>query len=256
MSNEIYIDKLLDDLVAGKISHQELGQELLAQGVANPEEEIALHCAAAAAIQRQGWIAQVQKVNGEFATDSRTIRMHQVLRPMRKTIQWMVRIAAVVILLAGVWIAFQYTTNSSERLYSEIYQPYNINTQRGNGDEVQTPHNMVEEYRNNNYGNVIKTFRNLPASSNREKFLAASAYHETGDYPNAVALLNEILEENKVQRNRLYNDEAEYLLGLSYLRLDNAAKALPLLERIHDDPYHTFHERVSRWTIIRLKWLI
>jgi tetratricopeptide (TPR) repeat protein len=113
----------------------------------------------------------------------------------------------------------------------------------------------IQQYKDKDYKAVIKTWQSLRGANNREKFLAASAFHETGDYQQAVNVLQQIVQNNSQTGNRLYNDEAEFYLGLSYLKMKNNKAAYNYFKKIRDNPNHTFHERVSRWTITRLKWL-
>ena len=52
MSNEIYIDKILDDALKGTLSREDAGRLLQQEGVEDNENEIGMHFAAAAALQR------------------------------------------------------------------------------------------------------------------------------------------------------------------------------------------------------------
>lgn len=259
MNNNILMDIVLDDLLQKKINREEAGQLLENDQVDDVSAEIDLHFAAAKAVQRYAVLKQVQSVHASFLYANKAINVQsvpEVIKPKlirMQQVKWVMRIAASIIFMIGGWFAYQYNSTSSSKLYTEMYQPYNVNTDRGMG-EIKT-HNMIQEFKEMNYLAVIKTFESLGGSNNREKFLAAIAYHETGKYQESANVLSKILLYNKETKTRLYNDEAEFYLALSYLKMKDAASAEPLLEAIRNNPNHTFHERVSKWTLTRLNWL-
>ncbi len=252
MNTDTSIDSILDDYQKGIKSITETKMELEALGVIDTDEAITLHQAAARAIQRHAIRMQVKNVQRSFTEN-------MVKKPEAKIVQlqpfrFILRIAAIVILVAGGWFAYQYNAVSSDKLYAEIYQPYQVNTNRANIGEI-IPHQLIQQYKDKNYPAVINTYLSLTVSNNREKFLTAMAYHESGGYEKAIDLLLQIQAYNKQQGTRLYADEAEFFSALCYLKLNNGKAALPLFENIYNNRAHTFNERVSRWTIIRLRWI-
>ena len=264
MNNNIHIDKLLDDLLKGNLSLREVEQLMQLEAIADVAGEIDLHRFAAVALQRYSVLEQVQQVHKEYVEKARndvgenksnTSKSNTSAKVVRiQPLKWFMRVAAILILVAGGWVVYHYTTTSSTKLYTEIYQPYNINTDRNDNIEI-VPHNMIQQFKDKDYAAVINTFRSMPATNNREKFLAAYAWHTTGDYKQVINVLQQILKNNNQTGNRLYNDEAEFYLGLSYLKMKNNKTAFTYFEKIRNDTTHTFHERVSKWTMMRLKWL-
>jgi tetratricopeptide (TPR) repeat protein len=256
MNRDEYIENVLEELAENKLSREKAEAMLTSVEVTDPAGEIDLHFAAAKAVQRYSVLTQVSNIHKEYAkaAGNNTTGDTAVIRPLtRKPVKWIMGIAASVLLTIGCWFIYQYTTTSSAALYSEIYQPYNVNTDRSI-TEV-TAHTMVEDFKLNNYAAVIKTFSTLTASTNREKFLTAYAYHETGDYKNSLTLLLQILEYNKQNNSKLYNDEAEFYAGLCHLKLKEPEAALVFFKAIKQNPNHTFNERISKWAITRIKWL-
>jgi TolA-binding protein len=168
-------------------------------------------------------------------------------------VKWTLRAAASIILIISTWFAYQYATTNSSQLYSEIYEEYNPNTDRGIG--TLHTHDMVNQFKAGNFTAVINTYSNLTTSNNREKFMAGYAFMKNGDNKNAVTLFNQILDYNKQSQSRLYNDEAEFYTGLCLLQLKKNQDALIIFTTIRDNPDHTFYTKVSKWTITRLKWL-
>lgn len=262
MNNDIYTDQVLDNFLRNKISFDEVKQLLCREPDTNPSDLIAMHHVAAVALQRGAIIEQVDKIHKQFIesklksvevnieTNENNLAKVRMFRPVK----WLVRIAAMIILTISAWYAWQFNNTSSGKLYSEIYLPYSVNTNRSATNEF-VPHEMIKQYKERNYIAVIKTFQLLPVTTNREKFLTAMAYHETGDYNHSVKLLEQILKYNTENKSRLYNDEAEFYMALNHLKLKNGKAARFWFQKIYNTPAHTFNDRISKWTITRLKWL-
>jgi tetratricopeptide (TPR) repeat protein len=256
MNNNKDIDALLDDLLKKEITPDQLIDLFEDDSEIDLSAEIDLHFAAAKAIQRYNIVKQVKSVHSNFLTETNT----QSIAPIKNistvrhssTVKWTMRIAASLLLLIGSWLGFQYATNSSNELYSTIYQPYDLTTDRGIGDI--TTHTMVRDFKNRDFQAVIKIYERLTVSNSREKFLAAYAYHETGNFGKAIDLLNDLLEFNQTNKLRLY-DEAEYYLGLSYLKVQKFEEAEAVFKKIQENSNHTFHDKISKWTLRRIHWL-
>lgn len=256
MNDNFTIQQLLDDVLQQKVDRTAAEKSMAALGIEDPALEIDTHFAAAKAIQRHNIIQQVQSVHQRFTqvpsvTQQETKQAPVVaMRPLR----FILRIAAAAILIMGLFIGYEYTNTNSNQIYSSLYQSYEVNTSRGTTDEIPT-HQMLQQFSDKDFAAVINTFKNLPVTNNREKFLTAYAYHETQEYTTAINLLQQILTYNQQSNTRFYNDEAEFYLGLSYLKMKDIDKTLAYFEPIAADPDHTFHNRFSRWTLIKLKWL-
>jgi tetratricopeptide (TPR) repeat protein len=250
MNNELYINQLLDEYIQHKLSRQDAVTELVRQGVADAEFELDLHTVAVTALKQGSVMQQVKNIHQQFLQQKQPARIVSFKKPLI----WMLRVAAVFILALAAWFTYQYTNTSSEKIYSEIYQTYNVNTDRAAIGEIVT-HQMVEQFKTGNFPAVIKTFQGLAATNNREKFLTAIAFQETGKYPEAAQLLKQIITENEENKSRLYQDEAEFYLGLNYLKIKNNQEAKQLFKKIHEDPRHTFHERISQSVLRKMQWL-
>jgi tetratricopeptide (TPR) repeat protein len=259
MNNNLQIENLLDDLLKNNISKTEAVASLKKENIVDTDTQIDLHFAAAKSLQRYNILKQVQLVHNEYiaakvkpaANNNTNIPKATVIK--MKSIKWILQIAASILLLLGAWFTWQYTNTTSSKLYSEIYQPYSVKTDRGIG-EIKT-HNMVPAFKDKNYEEVIKIFETLLTTNNREKFLTAYSYHETGNYKKSLAIFQEVLAYNKQNNTKLYNDEAEFYSGLAYLKLNDNKSALLIFESIRNNPNHTFYERINKWTLTKLKWL-
>lgn len=252
MNNPVEIDNLLDDMLKNKTNRQDTEAFLRRQQVENPAFEIDLHIAAAKALQRYMVLEQVRLVHKDF-TLSFQLHGNSIKLVKPRIMTRIVQVAAILILAVGGWLFYQYSTTNSTALYNSIYQPYHVNTERGIEDIIT--HNMVNDFKTGNFNDVIAIFESLPEANTREKFLAAYAYHHSTKYELAARLFNEIIAQNKTAETRLYNDEAEFYLALSYLKTNDIKAAVQLFDKIRSTPDHTFHERISAWTLTRLKWL-
>jgi TolA-binding protein len=259
MNTDLQMETLLDDFLKNNISRTEAETILKKEGFVDPGNIIDLHLAAAKALQRYNIMQQVQAVHtGYIATTQQQNNKELPQKEQGKVVRmqplkWATRIAATLILIAGGWFVFQYAATNSNVLYGEIYQSYNVNTDRG-APETGT-HDMIQQFKVKDYAAVLRTFESLPVSNNREKFLAAYAALETADTKKAIDLFTRILDYNRSNNSRLYNDEAEFYLGLAYLKAKENKSARTIFENIRSNPNHTFHERVNKWTMTRLTWL-
>lgn len=255
-TNQIEIDNLLDDLMQEKIGLEEARIALGKLDVGNPQAEIDVHYTAAKALQRYSVLQQVSRVQQSYLsaqaknTESKQTTGKWVAMP---TVRWAMRIAASLLILATTWMGYQFATTSGSQLYGEIYQDYNVNTDRGMGDPVT--HEMVNQFQAGDYAAVIATFNKLDVTNNREKFLTGYAYLQTTNYLSAIALFNQIRDFNRQSGTRLYNDEAEFYSGLAYLKLSQHKKAHSIFSEIRQNPDHTYHDRVKGWTLTRMNWL-
>jgi tetratricopeptide (TPR) repeat protein len=255
--NTTAIDTCLDEQLKQAISTDEAKQILAANQVTDADAAIALHRLAATSIQRYSILQQVQQVHNRYLAEhtSQDNEVAQVLPIKRSRLfgkRMVVKIAAILVLSLAVGLGYQYATNSSDKLYQELYHPYNVSITRAPGDPVNK---IVSLYEANNYAGVIQAYSELSTSSTREKFFAAMAYVQTNQYPTAIALFENILSFNKTSGTKLYNDEAEYYLGLAYLKEKQNDKAYTILKAIANEPSHTYREAVNKWLLIRLKWL-
>jgi tetratricopeptide (TPR) repeat protein len=265
-NNYTNIDQWLDEYLKGSISNEQVNQGLREEQVTDIPAQIALHHTAAAFVQRFQVLQQVQEVHNRFlknrapviplpqttendkpaGTRAKIVRMHPV--------KMIMRIAAMLLLVAGSVLLYQYATSTGTKLYSDLYEPYTIIVERSDpGSELVSQ--LVQQYQQKNFSAVVQTFTALNSSTNREKFLTAMAYSELKQYDKAIGLLQQLLAINRETGNRLYNDDAEYYAGLAYLRMKNYKEAHRYLEAIYTDANHTYHQKIDRWTMMRLRWL-
>lgn len=148
------------------------------------------------------------------------------IAPVRSIFRYAGRIAAGILFLVigtGIFIYFDATP---ENLFSNKYVPYEESVQRGDPPA---------------------------ASAIKRKFLEGQKFLNSGDPLKAVLIFSEILRSNTQMPEKILNDDAEFYLALSYLKAEEPSLALPLLQKIHDNPDHLYNDQVSGWYLLKVK---
>jgi hypothetical protein len=64
-----------------------------------------------------------------------------------------------------------------------------------------------------------------------------------------------VQKKNAEQQTHLFDDDTEYYLAMSYLKNGQASDAVPIFEKIHEEPTHLYHDKVGNWFLRKLHWL-
>jgi tetratricopeptide (TPR) repeat protein len=169
-----------------------------------------------------------------------------VVRTMYRNVM---RIAACILLLAGGSAVYKYTSTNSAALYKEYYSSYDLNTTRSAG--IADP--MEQAYNSKNWEEVINLFNSSKEKTNQSYFLTGMANLELKNYPDAIEKFNQVLAENTRSGSEYYQDETEYYLAMSFLANNEAAKAMPLLEKIKANKDHLYHQVVAKMSSLDLR---
>lgn len=258
MNNKDYsqIDQILDEIIRGISSEEKLADFISDYTSEELINELQVHQAAAAAIQRNAVLSQVSGVhqsffenrNGFTADDNRAGTTF-VKRSLK--VWWSA--AAVLIIAPALIFMFVYVTNSPQQLFESQYQTYRINVDRtssGINNEA-----LARHYQDGKYSEAIRDFQALASQGVADKMIAAFAYMELNDYKAAAPLFEAVILNNAATGEKLYQDEAEYYLALSYLKTQQLEQSFRLFNKIYADNEHTFNGRVDKWFMMRLKWL-
>lgn len=170
-------------------------------------------------------------------------------KPVRGSVFKMVmRIAALVIVLALIAGLVQYSLLDATRLYQSKYEAYELGTPRDD-DSADA---LVKAYHNHDMAQVIALYE-----SNRttDHFLAGQAYLALDNPQKAITAFDEQLKANAAATFKPYQDDTEYYLAMAWLKAGRTDKALPLFEIIHNQPAHAYHDQVSGWYLTKLRWL-
>jgi len=203
---------------------------------------------ARSAVRSYGLKAQVASVHREMMDELKAegqrppATVYRLLRPA-------LRVAASLLLILSAIGVYEFVTISPARLYSENYRPYQESLSRG---EAATSA-LEQAYAAGKPAVVIGLFSKMDSSTNKMKFLTAQAYLATRQYLSAIRLFNTVIASPASDSS--FKDDSEYYLGLSYLEYSKAGRAEPILQKIHDDKDHPYHDRVSYWTLLKVKLL-
>ena len=167
---------------------------------------------------------------------------------VRKMYQYGVRIAAVIIILFGISVFYQYITATPEKLFNENYQSFELHETRG-----ASANSLDGWYKKGNMDTVIQLFNGLKSPQAEDYFLAGNAFLSTHQPAKAIESFLAINQINKTANTHYFEEDADYYLALSYLGNREPRKALPVLEKIHADPSHPYNKKVSAWFLFKVK---
>jgi tetratricopeptide (TPR) repeat protein len=252
------IDKFLDDIIFSKAAGADLAELMRNMNREELLNELILHQTAASLIQRHEVISQVKAIHNEFlgkrngftAEENSNVQVVPI-RQRRFRIVWAA--AAVLILIPALAFMYLTVTNNTEKLYNGEYQAYHFNVDRS--AENATASSVATLYQQGQFDAAVTQYANITSPSVTEQMAAGFAFMELGRFKESSQLFERVLQRNTASRNKAYNDEAEYYLALSYLKLDEAGKAYALFNKIYSDKDHTYNGTITKWFIIRLKWL-
>jgi tetratricopeptide (TPR) repeat protein len=165
-------------------------------------------------------------------------------------VKMMMRIAAAVVLLLASVTAVQYFTSTGSSFYNNLNENYVVNNTR----EPKQASTIVEAYQAGNYKRTIELFEQINNPGNRELFITANSWMQLNNTARSIELYQQILNNNKTTAQKFYQDEAEYYLAMAYLKNNETDKALPILTQIADDKNHTYHDKIDKWTLFKMKW--
>ena len=253
------IDQILDEIILGKSSENKLAELINDDNREELLKELVIHRSAAALIQRAEIITQVSQIHNAFFESRNGFTADEpcnarTIQSTRNRFKLLWRAAAVLIIAPLLAFLFIYYSNTPNRLFASQYQSYRINVDRSIQQANATP--ITEHYQKSQYEEVIKEYKGLKQRGTRETMMAAFSYMELKQYHEAVPLLDEVIRNNGLSGERLYQDEAEYYFALSLLKTRQLQRSYQMFNKIYGDEEHTFNSRVDKWFMIRLKWLL
>lgn len=234
MLDDKYIT-LLDDYFDSNLSQAE-SDELLAEVESNPElkELMGILALIRESVRLAGYRQTIKKIHEDFKKEaSQKASENKVVKS--NPLRWWLGIAASLtfLLLAGnYWVQ-----NLPDDLFQEKYMAYEIPTMRSLGKEVE----IIEEYfKTKNWGAVTKAV-SIEETNSKKLFLAGVSYFELGDYSNEEMYLEKVKEINFKSEVKLFGDETDYYLFLSYLKSKKYPEAKSILAQISSDKNHTYY---------------
>jgi hypothetical protein len=244
--NTTYLIDQLDESLSGSINPD--FESNLRNNAELAEEWNTLQFALTA-IREAGLQEQVAAIGEEYRS-VKVVSMNKVSRTVRPMLGNTMKIAAAVFVLFVAGGIYKYNSVSSSNFYNKNFSVYELSVSRGNSGMDQ----LEKAYQNKNWAGVIEKYNALDKKDNKSMFLAAMSNMELKNVAGAIALFDEILKKNALGTDELFHDESEYYLALSYLANQEAAKAIPILERIKADKNHLYNRMVNdmSWTDLRI----
>ena len=204
------------------------------------------------AVNVYGLKKQVALVHREMMAEMKPAAVITAMSRTRQIARYGLRIAASIVFVAICLLAYNFFSLSSSKLYNEKYVPFELSSVRG---ENQTEATGIEKaYRQKNYQEVVALSK-IDGVSIKDEFLEAVSYLELGKPAEAIDHFSRVVARDRATDHPVYKDDAEYYLALSYLKTKNYEKALELMNTIHDDNSHLYHEKFTKGFIRKVKML-
>ena len=171
----------------------------------------------------------------------------------KKILRYSMAAAAAVILLVGSWLAYSFFSLTPDKVFAANYQTYETVNVRDGNNTAASP--FEKFFTDKNYQELIRLYDAGEAVDARSLFICAVAAMELKDDTRAIRSFKQALQYNRDKAQTAYNDEAEYYLALSYIRNKDFDFALPLLQKIKEEPQHAYHHKVTTRLIRKVKLL-
>jgi len=183
-----------------------------------------------------------QKVAGIHAQmiDEMQLPVKQIKNTRRIVVYFLAAAVAAAVLLLFLFPAlFNQRPPSAEKLFADNYHAYDLSITRGGSAESA----IEKAYREKNYKLVI-TLADTSATI-KNNFLTAMSFIELKKDSAAIDKLIGIQLANQQENTNTLLEETEYYLSLLYLRNKMYTASLELMNKIHDNPSHLYHERIK-----------
>lgn len=224
MNSEQAIHDLIDRYLTGEITAAERTQferQIASDETLRREVEVARHILQGFESDGEKRLAK-ELAQIDEATLRRIIGAKRVMRPGR-----MIAIAGLAAAIALGIFGMQ-PQQSATQLYNAyyatpVYQP--TPPQRGGATHSQAYAQAIEAYNQREFASAAKLFG---GSSDDELFYQAVSLTETGQMPTAIAIFTRLAQLDESE----YQEDAQWLLALAYLRAGQRAEAQRVLTQI------------------------
>ncbi|MGM0946065.1 MAG: hypothetical protein ACQEW9_12850 [Bacteroidota bacterium] len=248
MNNKFEIDQL-EEYLQGT-SSPELTRQIQSELIKNEalREELESLKLSTEAIKLAGWKAEIQKVQESF--------LHERKSNKAETKQvnlglWLGRIAASLLFLLVGAATLMVITISPESFLESKTVSYTVPLTRGETDISD----LENEYRNGNHERVLELVDKTLDPTTEMSFLAAMSALELKEGAQAEQLLKSIETANQSVRANLYQDEVDYYLVKANILTKDYAEVQQRIQKILNDPNHTYRRNVSRMDQWKVKIL-
>ncbi|AMR30512.1 hypothetical protein A0256_03285 [Mucilaginibacter sp. PAMC 26640] len=237
----------LDGELAGE--EQVAFEQLLANDI-ELQTELENLSIARSAIAHYGLTNQVAEVHQTIMEELRVSRTKPAATLIYPMVRNFMRIAAVLLIAVIAFAGYEFASVSSQGVFKDKYISYSTSVERGSN--AMAP--VEQAFADRDYGKTIRVYKSIKSPTTNDRFIAAQAYLNAGNAPEAIKAFNMVLAARPGSYANV--EDAEYYLALSYLANRQPANAETIFERIYHNKNHLYHSKVSYWTMLRLKLLI
>ena len=165
-------------------------------------------------------------------------------RPIPRIIRITMGIAASIVLLVSALGIYTFQL-SSDKTFRQHFLNYASGAARSNDTSTSR---IPEEFRNGNYQEVIHE-SNSKTPEPSDQLLVAISYIQLDQASAAIPVLKQL------QLNRALKEDADYYLGMAYLKNNQPGDALKEFTKIRDTEDHSYHKQVSNGLIREVRLL-
>jgi tetratricopeptide (TPR) repeat protein len=137
-------------------------------------------------------------------------------------------VAASIVVLVGINILFYSQSSTNPKIYSEFYQPHEYNnglTRSAMNAEELLINQALTMLSLKEYDKALKLFSDILVKDNKNpaaNFYAGTIYQVKEKYVDAIQSYIKVIEEG----DNLFTEQADWYLGLCYLKMDQREKAI------------------------------
>ena len=209
------------------------------------QEQLTSLQVAVQAIRQFGTTEKVRSIHAEMMQELKGQPKAKVVS-FNKTVRFVLAIAAsVVVLFIGVRL-YTAAQVSPEKLYDQSFVDFNVSASRGNNESLSV---IETHYQQKAYDAVISDLRSANLSA-KDSLLVGLAYLHQNRTPQAIGFF-----KNLAYSVNDFQQDAEFYLSLSYLKNQEYAKALPLMQKIVGDSKHLYHDQLPEEAVEKVKKL-
>jgi hypothetical protein len=243
-NNTVLIEKYID----GQSSAEEnLFVESMIAGDADFREEYEYMKLAVSSVRLSAVHTQVSEAaNAYFEEISAKAKNPTAM--IRSIGYYSMRAAAVLIVIAASYTAIIYATTTPEKLYSEAFTDYNLETVRGTASASA----IEQEYRMGRWQHVIAELADIKSLSPKEMLLGGIAALHLNDPSRAQHFFQGIIDNTNTLSTGSFREESEFYLALTYIKLNKPQTAVKLLSAIKNNPHHLYYSQVNRISALEL----
>lgn len=201
------------------------------------------------AVKMYGMQEQVKTIHKEMMQELQP--RVKVMNSKRRILRYSISIAASILLIAGLFFAYNLFTLSKEKVFASNYHTYELATFRDSSSAEKS--SIEKAFRDKQFKEVVGIVK--ADYTTEEHFLRGISFLEIQNNASAINEFRSVVLSNKNTGSKLFEDEAEYYLALAYLRNGDYKSARELFQQIRNNPDHLYHDMITARLMRQVKML-